>query len=200
MCPDHVHESRSGKIYCSGCQERRKAERKGKHRKHHGDEAEAGGSSLEDLTGEPAVPDVEEEEEARVLGKREEIQPWQLCLYSAIVALIIAIVLLVFPSFRRIPLGGTSYLPTPYPLILIPLISSFWGVYGIVNIEFYKNRHRCMAGLGMAVLSMVMFVYEVASDPATQQEMESAEEQDRRKNMDEEQLDGWRDNVLDKYN
>jgi uncharacterized membrane protein len=201
MCPDHVHESRSGKVYCSGCQDRRKADRKGKHRKHHGDEADAGGSSLEDLAGAPAMAEGEEEEaEARVLGKREEIQPWQLCLYPAVVALLFAITLMVIPSFRRIPLGGTSYLATPYVLVLIPLIASFWGVYGIINIEFYKQRHRCMAGLGMAVLSMVLFVVAVATDPATQQEVDSAEEQNRRQIMNEEQLDGWRDNVLDKYN
>ncbi len=199
MCPDHVHESRSGKVYCNGCNNRRKAERKSRHGKHASAEADEGGTSLEALAGAPVAEADEREEEARVLGKRETVQPWQLCLYSAVVALIIALVLLVIPTLRRIPLGGTSYLATPYFLLVIPLISAFWGVYGIVNIEFYKHRQRCMAGLGIAVLSMVMFVVEVATDPAARQEGDSLELQDRRQNMEPEQLEGWRDNVLDKY-
>jgi len=200
MCPDHVHESRSGKVYCVGCDQRRKADRKEKHRsKHRGEEEDAGGSSLEALAGAPAIEAEEQEEEARVLGKREETQPWQLCLYSGGAALVIAIALLIFPTLRRIPLGGTSYLATPYVLIIIPLIASFWGVYGIVNIQFYKHRQRCMAGLGMAILSMVLFIVEVARDPAALQEDDSVEVQERREIMNEEQLDGWRGNVLDKY-
>ncbi len=204
MCPDHVHESRSGKVYCIGCNERRKAERKAerkeKRRRHHGEEADLADSSLDALAGGSAMADEADlDQEARVLGKREQVQPWQLCLYSAVVALVIAIVLLVFPSFRRMPLGGTSYFATPYVLVIVPLIASFWGVYGIVNIEFYKHRSRCMAGLGIAVLSMVMFVIEVASDPASRQDDNSLELQERRQFMDDQQLDGWRENVLDKY-
>lgn len=202
MCPDHVYESRSGKIYCTTCNERRKAERREKQEQHRRDrkEAAAGDSSLEALAGAPALVDEEEqEEEARVLGKREPVQPWKLCMYSAIAALVLALILLIFPSLRRIPLGGTSYLATPYVLIIIPLIASFWGVYGVVNLEYYKHRQRCMAGLGIAVVSMIMFIVEVASDPAARQDDDSADVQERRQNMDAQQLDGWRENVLDKY-
>ncbi len=199
MCPEHVNESRSGKVYCKTCNDRRKAERAAKHGRPRHDDTAVAGTSLESLAGVPAVEAEERDEEARVLGKRETVQPWQLCLYSAVVALVLAIILLVFPTLRRIPLGGTSYLATPYPLLIVPLVSTFWGVYGVVNIEFYKHRQRCMAGLGIAVLSMVMFVIEVSRDPATLQDDDSLELQQRRQNMAPEQLDGWRENVLDKY-
>lgn len=204
MCPDHVYESRSGKIYCTTCNERRKAERRAKHGKHHRDrdEAEGAGSSLEALTGAGAPPDAEDEErevEQRVLGKREPVQPWQLCMYSAVSALLLALLLLFVPGLRRIPLGGTSYLHTPYILVIIPMIAVFWGVYGVINLEFYKYRSRCFVGLGIAALSIVMFIAEVASDPATRQEGASIEVQQRREVMNEQQLEGWRENVLDKY-
>ena len=118
---------------------------------------------------------------------------------SAIAAFALAMILMLFPTLRRIPLGGTSYLATPYVLIIIPLIATFWGVYGIVNVEFYKFRNRCMAGVGIAIVSMILFVVAVASDPVTRDETQSIELQERRQLMDEQQLDGWRENVLDKY-
>lgn len=199
MCPEHVHESRSGKVYCVGCDQRRKADRKDKHRKHHGEGVEMGGTGLDALTGGSAMAAEEEVDENRVLGKRDPVQPWKLCMYSAVAAFGLAMVLMIFPTLRRIPLGGTSYLATPYVLIIIPLIATFWGVYGIVNIEFYKFRQRCYAGLGIAVLSMVMFVVAVASDPVAREEDQSVEVQERRQIMNDQQLEGWRENVLDKY-
>lgn len=204
MCPEHVNESRSGKVYCTTCNERRKAERQakaGKHRRSR-DEDALGGSSLEALTGAGVAIDVEEEEleaEARVLGKREPPQPWKLCMYSAVTALVFALILYIFPSLRRIPLGGTSYFATPYVLVIIPVIAVFWGVYGIVNIEFYKYRQRCMAGLAIAGVSILMFISQVAVDPDTKLEVQAIDLQERRQVMDEQQLEGWRENILDKY-
>jgi hypothetical protein len=119
--------------------------------------------------------------------------------YTAGVALALALLLMIFPTYRRIPLGGTSSLTTPYVLVIIPLIAAFWGVYGIVNVEFFKYRQRCMVGLGMAGLSMLLFVVAAATDPAIGTEKETVSIEQRRAIMNEQQLEDWRGNVLDKY-
>jgi hypothetical protein len=200
MCPDHVYESRSGKIYCNPCNERRKADRGSKRTSSRREDAAAagGGTSLAALEEQDDLAE-EDDREGRVLGQREPTQPWKLCMYTAGIALALALLLMFFPSFRRIPLGGTSYLATPYVLIIIPLIAAFWGVYGIVNIDFFKYRQRCMAGLGVAGVSMLLFVVAAATDPAAESEEEAVSFEQRRAIMDDQQLEDWRGNVLDKY-
>ena len=198
MCPDHVYESRSGKIYCNPCNERRKAARGSKHKSSKREAAAVGGTSLAALEGAEDLPE-EDDAEVRVLGQREPTQPWRLCVYFAGAGLMLALFLLVFPSFRRIPLGGTSYLTMAYVGVLIPLIAAFWGIYGIVNVEFFKFRQRCMAGLGLAGVSMLLFVVAAATDPASENEEDATSFEQRRAVMNEQQLEDWRGNVLDKY-
>jgi len=199
MCPDHVHETRGGRLLCQSCYADRKAKRqeaRGKHRHH--DEDEAGDTSFAAI--EAALEEEEDVDGAALtLSGHRGPQPWKLCLYIAGAGLAAVLLLLIFPTLRRAPLGGDSYLPTPYFLIAVPVMAIVWGVVGIMSEEQYPYRMHCFSGIGLALLTIVLCVVAVSTDPAARAELDAAVQRNQRDNMTPDELRKWRDDRLRKY-
>jgi hypothetical protein len=130
---------------------------------------------------------------------RKPPPPWKLCLYTACTGVVLAVVVLLLPGLRRFTLPWGGYFPTPYLLLLIPAISVFWAVVGLVSKEHRDDRSRCLVGLGVAVVSCILMIVAVYTDPARLAEAEAAREQGVRDNMTPEQLKQWREERLQKF-
>jgi len=189
-CPTHVHETRGGRKLCIKCYEDRQAKR-----------AHAKAAAERDHDVEAAPVDIMEEvaQEALVASARKMPQPWQLSLYTSIAGLLVVLVMLAFPAFRRIPLGGTSYIPTPYVILIIPLISVVWATFGLIRVEYFRDRSKCFIGVGLSLLTLVLSVVAVRTDPAATAQAEVKSMEQIRNEMSPEQLKEWREKTLKRY-
>ena len=194
-CPEHVHTTRSGRSLCKGCYDERKEKREqrkaavaAKHDKQEGEaarggDAEAEGDAMDEALAESApLP----------------IQPWQMSLYIAAAGLLIVLTMFVFPSLRRIPLGGTNYIPTTLAVMVFPILSIIWAGVGLYKDEYFRDRPRCFMGIGLAIVGAVLAVVAMVTDPATSAESQ-IELQNVRQELTPEQLKEWREKELQKY-
>jgi hypothetical protein len=122
-----------------------------------------------------------------------------LSIYTAGAAVVVAVIVLAVPGLRRIALPWGGYLPTPIPLMIIPVISLFWSVMGYFDKENQDNKNRCYIGLGIALLSVVLLVAAIFTDPARKAEADEKKVQDQRNQMSTEQLKKWRQEKLQKF-
>ena len=163
-CPDHTKRTRSGHILCSKCYEKRRARRDARHQAEMG-----GGTGLEDLHGKRSPPQAEEEDEHAALTASAQTNwpPWRLSLLAAIVGLVFVVVILFFPSLRRISMGS-GYLPTSLFVIFLTAISAFWAFIGLISHtpESEENRNKCLTGLALGVVAALLAVFAIVSDPA----------------------------------
>jgi hypothetical protein len=195
VCPEHVHKTHSGKILCLPCQEKRRADYEARK------EGKAGAEPGADLeAGAEAEEEEEFEQAALVVSVRKPPPPWKLSLYTACAGVALTAVVLLFPNLRRFTLPWGGYFSTPYLLLLIPLVSIFWGVVGMLTKEHRDDRPRCLIGMGVAVLSIVMMILAVFTDPARLAEAEASRVQNVRDKMTPEQLKQWREEKLQKFN
>jgi hypothetical protein len=178
-CPEHVYMTSSGKTLCTPCQEERRARHEAARRRAEGHAA------AEDAHEGVLTPQDLEVEEVTVLTEsvRQPPPPWKLSLYTAVVALGFVAVVFIFPGLRRIPLPGGTFLPTPYLLLIIPLIAVFWGVVGYLREELQSERNRSMIGVGLAILATVLMFVAVQTDPARRAELEALRAQTERQTM-----------------
>lgn len=192
VCPQHQHKTHSGKDLCLPCQEKRRAARAARQaqdeRGEEGNEPEEGQEGLAD-----------EERPVLTASARKPPPPWTLCVYSACLALGVALLLLLIPGLRRFTLPWGGVLPTPLVLLIIPAISLFWGVGGLMLKEHQEDRKRCILGMGLALLAVLMMGFAVYSDPARLAEAEARRMESVRNNMTPQQLEQWRTEKLHKY-
>ena len=178
VCPEHLQETRSGRRLCTKCFDQREARREQR-------KAVAEGRAEEPVT---AAQEEELEEEGVVLAGRPAPEPWQWSFYVAIGAIAIALIMLIFPSLRRISLGPTGYIPMPLVLVFIPAISIIWAIVGLTSEKYYDDRSKCFVGLGLALVGVLLGVVAWATDPAAKAEDNTSTVQEQREQMTPEEF------------
>jgi hypothetical protein len=194
MCSKHVHETRGGRSLCVTCYQERKA-KKSEHRaaKEHKDDEDTSLAGIEEKDAGEAA------DEALVVSARKPILPWQWSLYIAAAGVVIVLIVLLFPALRRVPLGGTAYVPTPIILLVFPLLGIVWAAIGLMRVEYYRDRPKCLVGIGLSLLTVILAIVAVRTDPASRVEEKSKSLQEVRDQMTPRQLEDWRKGVLDRY-
>lgn len=191
-CPDHIHETSSGRILCKSCYDERREKRK-QIKAAHGKKP-AGDTSFEGL-------EAEEEgdigDEALVGSARRPIQPYQFSLYIAIAGIVVSILALLIPALRRIPTGGDGYMSSGLIFLIIPALGIIWAIIGLVKEDYYEDRPKCFYGLGASIVAAILTVVLIAMDPG--QDQSNTGLQDVRQNMNEQELQQWRENTLNRY-
>jgi hypothetical protein len=195
-CPDHIHETGSGRVLCEACYNDRKKKRKQAKAAHakkgEGEEVDTSLQGLEEEI-EGNVGD-----EALTLSAREPLQPWQWSLYIAIGGVAVALLMLIVPALRRIPTGGENFIPTSYIVLIIPLLGVVWAIVGLVKEDYYRDRPKCLYGFGVSIVAAILAFLVIWIDPAMQ--VDPAEEQGGfRQDMTPEELQQWRENTLNRY-
>ena len=195
-CPEHVHETRSGKRLCKGCYDERRGKREqkkaaaaAKHDKQEGDAAPA-----DDAEAEGDAID-----EALVVSAPLPIQPWQMSMYIAVAGLVIVLLMLVFPSLRRIPLGGTNYIPTTLVVMIFPILSFVWAGLGLYKDEYFRDRSRCFIGIGLSVVGAALAIFAMLTDPAATTQSEMDQILNQRQDLDQQELTDWREKAKEQY-
>ncbi len=192
-CPDHVHDSRSGRRMCEVCYEERKARK----RKRKGGAAPTH-KTLEAPDGDAAVGDEELEDQTLTASGRARVQPWKMALYISLCALAIALILMV-PAIRRVPLGANAYLPTHIVPILMAAVAVGWAIYGMYTQRYFDERAKCIISVGVAVVIVAISAVGIVTDPARQEARDARALEDVRGDMSQDELEDWRDGVLDRY-
>lgn len=197
-CPQHVYMTSSGKTLCLPCQEERRARHAAARRRAEGHETPIPGADIEGMLT-PEEQELEEEQAVLTASVRQPPPPWKLSLYTAVVALILVGAVFIFPGLRRIPLAGGSYLPTPYVLLIVPIIAIFWGVLGFIREEMQSDRNRSIAGVGLAIVAAVLMFVAVQTDPARVAEQRAMQDMQQRENMTPAERAAWRKEKLGQY-
>jgi len=199
VCSEHMHETRSGRQICFACNEERVHSRRGKSKEGRGAASESTSFAALDAGG--VEPEADEEAEGQVLtaSAYRAIPPWKLSLGVAVTALVVAVIILIFPGFRRITLSGASYLPTPWLLLILPALSVAWAVLGLVRPEYWEDRPKCLIGPAISLVCVVLCVVAAVTDPAKADERAALERQKERDGMTKEQLEAWREQRLRRY-
>ena len=196
-CPEHIHETGSGRVLCEACySERREKRRKAKAAHSHKGKAEEGDTSLKGLEAEELEGDISDE--ALVGSARQPLQPWQVSLYIAIGGVLVALLMLLIPGLRRIPTGGDGFIPTSYVVLIIPVLGLIWAIVGLVKEDYYQDRPKCMYGLGVSILAAILTLVVVWIDPAMRTDS-GADASSFRQDMSAEELQQWRENTLNQY-
>ncbi|MCC6697795.1 MAG: hypothetical protein IT365_19365 [Candidatus Hydrogenedentes bacterium] len=195
-CPEHVHETRSGKRLCKGCYDERRGKREqkkaaaaAKHDKPEGDaavadDAEAEGEAMDEALAESApIP----------------IQPWQMSLYIAVAGLVIVLLMLVFPGLRRIPLGGTNYIPTTLVVMIFPILSCVWAGLGLYKDEYFRDRSKCFIGIGLSIAGAALAILAMVTDPAATAQSELEQFQNERQDLNQQELTDWREKAKEQF-
>lgn len=187
VCPEHVHETRSGRRLCNACYADRKAKR---------EQRKAGAAP------EAALPEEEQiaiEEGALTASSRRGPDPWQWSLGVAVCALIVVAVLIVWTGGRRIPLGGSAYVPTPIIPILLAVFSGVWAFFGFTKEDYYEDRGKCVVGPVIGLLVVALSIFAIVSDPARTAELEARMKEEQRQQMTDEELAEWREQQKERY-
>jgi len=195
VCPTHVYKTHSGKMLCLDCQEERKAKRA--RLRTRAERAEA--AEFEETPRADSHDSGLSEDEALIGSVRKPPPPWKLSLYAGVVGLVAVLVLLVAPGLRQVPMPGGIVLPTPYFLLVIPGAALVWGLIGLLNEEYKEDTARCVAGLVLAVASILLMVVAVATDPSRKAAQVAADAQMGRIKMTPQQLNNWRNEKLGRF-
>lgn len=194
-CSDHIHETSGGRLLCTACYEERREKRrqaKAAHAKKGEEDTSLQGLEAEgDLEGEV-------EDEALVASARRPIQPWQMSLYIAIGGVVVALIMMLVPALRHIPLGGDRFIPTGYVMLIIPLLGIIWALIGLVKEDYYEDRTKCMYGLGTSILAAILTLVVIWIDPAIRTETNEGI-QNVRQDMNQQQLKDWREKTLKQF-
>lgn len=183
--------TKSGHAYCGACYEKRAARKAGRQQQSEQGSAVQQGAVAPGTN--QAEGEAEGQEEVVVLSKWTAPPPWKMSAILAGVALVVMVLLLVFPSVAVIPLGS-SYVYTAVPLLFIPILAVVWAIIGLVSREHYYERPRCYIGMGLAVLAFVVAVFTM-KPPAASIEQELLRG-NRQTDMTPEQRAEWRQRML----
>lgn len=187
VCPEHKHETRSGRTICLACDRERK-----KRRAARGGAATPAPSSDEKAKGGTALEDLEEDAEEEVLtaSARVGIPSWQLSLYTALAGLFL---LLVF----RFVLGQTYIGPVHISLfmLILPILALVWAGIGLTR-EFDP---RSFIGIGVAVLTCLVAVVVFVQDPARALAQQEEQEVQQRQQMTPEERREEVEQILQRF-
>jgi hypothetical protein len=165
----------------------------------HRREATEGDTSLAGLERQPEA-EGEISDEALVASARQPLQPWQMSLYIAGAGVALGLLVLFIPGLRRIPLGGPTMIPTGYILFVFPLLGIMWGIIGIIKEEYFKDRPKCLAGLGISLAGVLVAFGAVWAGQSVDVAAPLPREVQRRtEDMSTEQLQQWRERALQRY-
>ena len=191
LCPEHINRSRSGKVFCEGCFDVRYG--MGEDTTFAG----LGGAELAGVGAHEGEGEEEEDEERPVLGGWQPPPAWKLSLQVASFGAAAVLLLLVFPSLRRLILPGDMVLYTPMVLLAVPGMAILWAVIGLRSEEEPpEQRPRCIGGIVLAGATILLSFYAVFSDPIRQTEQDLREMRLERDGMTSEELGEWRQRVL----
>ncbi len=192
-CPDHIHETSSGRVLCKSCYDERREKRK-QMKAAHAKKGE-GDTSLEGLEAADDEGDIGDE--ALVASARRPIQPWQFSVYIASAGIVVALLALFIDALRRIPMGGNNYINSGWIFLIIPVLAIIWAVVGLTKEEYYEDRPKCFYGLAASVVAAVLTLVVIVRDPGPDQTDTGL--QDVRQSMSEEELQQWREDTLNQY-
>ena len=197
VCAEHLYTTHSGKTLCHPCQEKRRAAR---HARHTQKEREERGADLEADGAETPSEEEDLERPVLVASVRKPPPPWKMSLYIACAGVLLALIVLVFPGLRGFATPWGSYFPTPYLLLVAPVVSVLWGLMGMVSGEDQQDRYRCLIGMAVAALACVLMIVAVYTDPVRLAAAEEARTQAAREKMTPAELKQWREQKLQKFN
>ena len=189
VCQDHTYKTSSGRIICLACQADRKAKAKQREMAAYAEHEEM-----------PEVLATQEPQEVEILTAsiRKPPPPWKLSVYSACIAIAIALFLFLCPSLRsfRLPWGG--FFSAAYPLLIIPAVSLLWAVIGLrsQDSDHLADRQKCLLGAGLAILGGVLLVFAALTDPARLAERKAME--DQKKSLERPAIER-RNSIMNRY-
>lgn len=194
ICLDHVHVTSSQRQLCGACHQERKARR-----------ARRGPRSDEARKPAGAVPGEEEEEaeaeEERVLvvSARRVTPPWKVSMYVAIAGVVLVLLTMVAPGFRRIVLSGSGYISLPYFLLIFPVFAVGWAALGWYTASEPREKAKCFIGAGIALVSVVLSVVSALTDPARTVDEQSLLSDRGQGEKTAEEMKQYRSTVLEQY-
>jgi len=191
VCAEHSYETSSGKQLCVECQKERKKEYARRRR-----EAEEGIPPQDEVS---AQDEVVGQDEVLTASAKRRVEPWLWSLGVSIAGAALVLLLLVAPSLRRAPLGANAYIPMSIVPIVVSLFAMVWGIVGLVREEHYEDRPKCFAGLGLALVTILLAVVAIWTDPAARIKSEFDLMQSDREGLSQKELDDWRKQSLDKF-
>lgn len=212
-CSKHVYVTSSGRQICTVCQ----AERREKRKQQTGETAAAPSrqpvqpTSFEALEGEePLAPtaatgaELPVSAEALTMSGRAPIPPWKLSLYSSLGSLVSVTVILIIPAFWSMLLGANTSGLLPFLVILVPLLPAFlsilWAIGGLFTSPYIEDRAKCLIGLGISVVAIVLGSIAAARAPAYIESMQpDILKGTRTEDMTPEQLEQWRKEQLRRF-
>ncbi len=213
-CSKHVYVTSSGRQICTICQaERREKRAKQQTGVSAAAKADTESTSFEALqgTGEPVATgtaavgaEVPVSAEALTMSGRAPIPPWKLSLYSACASLLSVLVILFIPAFWSMLLGAESNSALPFLIILIPLLPAFlailWAIGGIFMSPYIEDRAKCLIGLGIGTLAVILGFVAAARAPDYLDSIQpDILKGTRTEDMTPEQLQQWRTEQLRRY-
>ncbi len=92
--------------------------------------------------------------------------PWVMSLLIAALGGVFVLLLLAYPSLRRLPLLPGRMLFTPYLALVLPLLSAFWALIGIASPQYRRQLLPSLAGLALALLTLVAVLATFWLDPS----------------------------------
>lgn len=160
-------------------QERKAKQKSGRHAQTVEEEPQA-------VVAVSATEAVEEDEGVILTASvRRPTPPWKMSLYTSGIACLIGLVILIFPSFRNL------WQPWPAVMVIaVAVLSIGWAGYGIVRGQFLTELTRCLSGLMIAVIAIVLAIMAMwLPTRRTDQEVD-------RKEMSREELSRYRQESL----
>lgn len=87
---------------------------------------------------------------------RNTYTPWKVSVSYALVGLLLTGMLFLFPSLRWLHLPGGTTIPVPFIVMVIPLISLGWAIFGIARRRIYRGLIGSLLGL---IISLTAIAY-----------------------------------------
>lgn len=188
MCPIHTHETKHGRTLCLNC-----FTAYTEHRRRREAETEGIDLGLDTQFAEPR---------ARLKHSSESLRPWVASLYMALAGAAGILLLLLLPSLRVIDLGAGKGIPTAYIVLLLPMLAVAWSALGLFT--RWTTDHKGLNFIGLSIAAATIALTFLAVRPQAADfnlnlgEVEAGKET-QRANETPEQLQGWRKDMLDRY-
>ncbi|HOF41807.1 MAG TPA: hypothetical protein PLD73_17185 [Candidatus Hydrogenedentes bacterium] len=210
---EHIYETSKGVRLCPKCQEERKARKTAKHKQQRARDREPAATrhaapdtslaALESTAPAPGELDDDEalidEDAALAASGYQKWQPWQFSMLLAVFGIICATLIIIFPSFRGIKVGGGDYFPMAYIVVFLPLLAFVWALIGLTYAKFWEDREKCLVSTGLGILAIIMLFGSWFTDPVRQAEEQTAIAIRTRDDMNAQELAEWREGILNRY-
>ena len=210
---EHIYGTGKGVRHCPKCQEQRKVRKAAKHKHHHRDRepapthaaADTSLAALENAAAPPPAEDLDEEEAvvdeeaALTASGYQKWQPWQFSMLLAVFGVICATLIIIFPSFRGIKVGGGAYFPMAYIVVFLPLLAFVWASIGLTYAQFWEDREKCLVSSGLGILAIIMLFGSWFTDPVREAEQQAEVAVRTRDDMNAQELAEWREGILSRY-